>query len=169
MSRLAHRNTYLGEGNNREKGTSNDNDDYYYCSEDVGELVNQPHAECFPLVRLALPPICQLREHCEACCLRWFISSYKYYISHGSWVSRNRKNKRLETLETVVCRHSGNGTAFKYMQTRDSHSLNSDNSLSHTHTHPHKYYYAQHKSKHCSYCGSVGLVYFWLYNYNFYT
>lgn len=52
MSRLAHRNTYLGEGNNREKGTSNDND-YYYCSEDVGKVVNQPHAECFSFICLA--------------------------------------------------------------------------------------------------------------------
>lgn len=47
MLRSAYRNTYLGEGNNGEKGTSNDND-YYYCSEDVGKVVNQPHAECFP-------------------------------------------------------------------------------------------------------------------------
>lgn len=66
MSRLAHRNTYLGEGNNRERGTSNDNDDYY-CSGDVGEVVNQPPAERFPLMCLALPVICQLREHCKAC------------------------------------------------------------------------------------------------------
>lgn len=66
MSRLTHRDTYLGEGNNGEKGTSNDND-YYYCSEDVGKVVNQPHAGCFPLMCLALPVICQLSEHFKAC------------------------------------------------------------------------------------------------------
>lgn len=48
MSRLTHRNTYLGEGNNGGKGTSNDND-YYYYSRDVGK-VNQPHAESSPHV-----------------------------------------------------------------------------------------------------------------------
>lgn len=65
MSRLAHRNTYFGEGNNREKGTSNDND-YYYCSGDVGKVVNQPHAECFPLVSGSA---CNLpvEEHRKAC------------------------------------------------------------------------------------------------------
>lgn len=62
MSRLTHRNTYLGEGNNGGKGTSNDND-YYYCSGDVGKVVNQPHAESFPLVCLAPPIICQSTEH----------------------------------------------------------------------------------------------------------
>ena len=42
-----HRNTYLGKRNNREKGTSNDND-YYHCSGDVGKVMNQLHAGCFP-------------------------------------------------------------------------------------------------------------------------
>lgn len=45
---------YLGEVNNREKSTSND-DDYYYCRGDVGKVLNQPHAECFPFICLALP------------------------------------------------------------------------------------------------------------------
>ena len=58
MLRLAHRNTYFGEENNREKGTSNDND-YYYCGKDVVKVVNQPHAESFPLMCLAPPVICQ--------------------------------------------------------------------------------------------------------------
>lgn len=59
MLRLAHRNTYLGENNNRGRGgTSNDNA-YCYCSKDVGEVVNQPHTVCFPLLCLASPVICQ--------------------------------------------------------------------------------------------------------------
>ena len=45
---------YLGEANNGEKSTSNDSD-YYYCRGDVGKVVNQPHAECLPLMCLALP------------------------------------------------------------------------------------------------------------------
>lgn len=69
MSRLAHRHAYLDEGNNSGKGTSNDNDYYYYCSKDVGKVVYQPHAESFPLLRLASPVICQPREHSKACLL----------------------------------------------------------------------------------------------------
>ena len=64
MSRLTHRNTSLGEGNNGEKGTSNDND-YYYRRRDVGEVVNQPPAECFPLC--VWPVICPVKENRKAC------------------------------------------------------------------------------------------------------
>jgi len=60
MSKLAHWNTYFVEGNNRWRGTSNDNDYYYYCcGEDVREVVNQPHAEGFPLMCLASSVIYQ--------------------------------------------------------------------------------------------------------------
>lgn len=45
----------FGEVNNRERSASNDNDHYYYCRGDVGNVVNWPHAESFPLVCLALP------------------------------------------------------------------------------------------------------------------
>lgn len=69
MSRLAHRNTYLEEGNNSGKGTSNDNDYCYYCGKDVGKVVNQPHAESFPSSRLASPVICQSRKRSDACLL----------------------------------------------------------------------------------------------------
>lgn len=38
------------------KSTSNDNGYYYYyCSRGVGEVVNQPHVECFLFICLALP------------------------------------------------------------------------------------------------------------------
>lgn len=59
---------FRGGGNNRETGTSNDND-YYYCGRDVGKIVNQPPGECFPLMYVSPPVICQSLEHCTACLL----------------------------------------------------------------------------------------------------
>lgn len=80
MSSLTHRNAYLGEGNNGEKGTSNDND-YYYCSGDVGKVVNQPHAESFPLMCLA-PPVIASRRSMSSLMIHVLIQIQ--FIAHGS-------------------------------------------------------------------------------------
>lgn len=113
MSRLAHRNTYVGEGNNRWRGTSNDSDYYYYYyhwGEDVGGVVNQPHADCFPPDCLASAVICQSSDYCEVCRLWWFISFYKCGVHWSSvcW------HKRM-AWPVLTC-HSWKGTTFNKMQ-----------------------------------------------------
>lgn len=78
---------YLGEVNNREKSTSNDDD--YYCRGDVGKVLNQPHAECFPFICLALPVNVAL----------WYVvcdgsfSRTKKLPMEVLWISRNCKRE----------------------------------------------------------------------------
>lgn len=61
-----HRNTYLREGNNG-KGYFKWWGLLLLCSRGVGELLNQPHAEFFPLNHQALTALCQLDGRGEAC------------------------------------------------------------------------------------------------------
>lgn len=74
--------------------------------------------------------LCQLTEHCKACRLWWFISSYKY-IARGGYISRGCQSGCLETPEMVFFfyRYTDKDTQFKSMQTRESHSLNPGNFL----------------------------------------
>lgn len=99
MSGSAHRNTYLGEGNNGEKGTSNDND-YYYCSRDVGSTVNQPPAECFPFMCAALPASGLSAKHVVS------DESLPHTHAQRSWISRHCKivgGESPESPETWFC------------------------------------------------------------------